>query len=908
LPPWWPMDEGTGTTIADQSINSNTGTLGGDGVGTDLPSWTNGKFGKALSFDGSDDYVDCGSGENLNFTNATPFSVGVWVNLMSDTGSHKGVINKGNSKYWSLYYKTDSKQWRVLMYDGATYKSITFSDTSPTNKWTYLMLTYDGNNMLNFYVNGSYVGQDAQATTDFSESGTALIIGKHGGSRFQGTIDEVRIYNRALSAREVAESYRQKAPSMAQGGTISDSSAYSALTITQTSTGSIANLSGNSITDGTGLALSVDGLTTGTGLDIASTSTALTSGKLLSLDWSPGSATTATGDLLNINIGANGTIENLLNITDDGSSLFSVSETAVTVNNPLNVNVAGDVGISYDLNFMNTGLSQITSAGPLLISAGDSNHYENLTLTTGNSGDVIVDVADSNIGFKVLGSADGGYIMKLSPTGNMDLSQNLAMTGGYLTVSQLDISDLGTPTGTASTSGGNMATNTYYYVITALNGNGETIKSAQTAGIAVTGPTGSVALSWAPVYGATSYKVYRTTVSGIYNTPAYIANPTANSYTDTAAAASAGAPPTTNTTGGRVAINTTVDLADPDSRLEILDADSGDPQLRLTQADDTDYADFEVNSVGDLTVSLSGDDIIFNQISESTGANLWVCEGSACQSLTLTNGGNIVAEKDIYVGGAIKAESAAIAGADTKTTILPKVYLQGTGALTNGTLNTKTTYIDATPSGEWTSASAEITESDDATHYKEGSTSLKIAFTDAAAAGDAITNPLAGGDEDWTGNESVGMWIYTDTAISAGDFDFRITDSVAGNTDTDIPAVSANVWTWVEVDISGVADASKDVITDIALVYTVDKGAMNIYFDFMAKWDVDDETNLTKDILTDGMLSVIANPVAAATDMAWVQQTEYTDFFINYGSGATDNLVVITDESLNSFIMNYAYQ
>ena len=671
----------------------------------------------------------------------------------------------------------------------------------------------------------------------------------------------------------------------------------SALTVTQNGTGNIVNLAGDSITTGTGLALSVDGLTTGTGLDIASTSTALTSGKLLSLDWSPGSATTATGDLLNINIGANGTIENLLNITDNGSSLFSVSETAVTVNNPLNVNVAGDVGISYDLNFMNTGLSQITSAGPMLISAGDSNHYENLTLTTGNSGDVIVDVADSNIGFKVLGSADGGYIMKLSPTGNMDLSQNLAMSGGYLTVSQLDM-----PTGGRATCGtvssGGLDDATYYYRVAAINSNGHTVACAEFNSGACSAGAGlnKVTVSWVPVHGATGYKIFGRT-TGAETLMATVTAPT-NTYTDDNTDTPDGttSPYVTNTTGGRIAVNTTVDGTD-DRRLDVLD--TGDPQLRLTQTDDTNYADFKVDATGDLTITMSGDNLIIDD-------NLEVCSG-ACPGITLS-GGDLVVENNLYVEGTIKTGNAATAGADTKTTILPKVYLQGTGALTNGTIKTKTTYIDATPSGEWTSASVEITESDDSTYYKEGSESLKIAFTEAAVAGDAIVNALASGDENWTGNESVGMWVYTDTAISAGDFDFRITDSVAGNTDIDIPAVSANVWTWVEIDISGVADTSKDVITDIALVYTVDKGAMNIYFDFMAKWDVDDETNLTKDILTDGMLSVIANPVAAATDMAWVQQTEYTDFFINYGSGATDNLVVITDESLNSFIMNYAYQ
>ncbi|MCK4891727.1 MAG: right-handed parallel beta-helix repeat-containing protein, partial [Candidatus Pacebacteria bacterium] len=102
----------------------------------------------------------------------------------------------------------------------------------------------------------------------------------------------------------------------------------SALTVTQSGTGNIINLTGDSITTGTGMALSVDGLTTGTGFDIASTSTALTSGRLLSIDWTADA--TATGDLVRINIGPNGTIGNLFNITDNGTSLFSVSETAIT--------------------------------------------------------------------------------------------------------------------------------------------------------------------------------------------------------------------------------------------------------------------------------------------------------------------------------------------------------------------------------------------------------------------------------------------------------------------------------------------------------------------------------------------------------------------------------------------------
>ncbi|MCK4891280.1 MAG: VCBS repeat-containing protein, partial [Candidatus Pacebacteria bacterium] len=67
-------------------------------------------------------------------------------------------------------------------------------------------------------------------------------IGAGPEDKWKGQIDEVRIYNRALSAREVSESYRQKAPSMAQGGTVSDNSAYTALTVQQSGAGDILNI------------------------------------------------------------------------------------------------------------------------------------------------------------------------------------------------------------------------------------------------------------------------------------------------------------------------------------------------------------------------------------------------------------------------------------------------------------------------------------------------------------------------------------------------------------------------------------------------------------------------------------------------------------------------------------------
>jgi len=88
----------------------------------------------------------------------------------------------------------------------------------------------------------------------------------------------------------------------------------------------------------------------------------------------------------------------------DGSSNkpgLRIDSAIVEVNQPFAVNVGGDVGMNNDLQFLSTGLSQITSEGPLRIVAGDLNHSENLTLTTGGAGDVIVELNASSSSFMV---------------------------------------------------------------------------------------------------------------------------------------------------------------------------------------------------------------------------------------------------------------------------------------------------------------------------------------------------------------------------------------------------------------------------------------------------------------------------------------------------------------------------
>src|SRR3989344_2182143 len=180
------------------------------------------------------------------------------------------------------------------------------------------------------------------------------------------------------------------------------------LDVVSSDTTGALSLTADSVTTGTAALISVDGLTQGTGLSIASTSTALSTGKLLSLDWSPTGSTEiyATGDLFSINIGQYGNVGNLFKLTDNGSNLFSVSQSAITSGVPHSFTATGDVSIAYDLVFTNQTASTIDTYGPLTIQAGESFENNNLTLKTFGTGDLIFD----NDGATTLSLADDGKV------------------------------------------------------------------------------------------------------------------------------------------------------------------------------------------------------------------------------------------------------------------------------------------------------------------------------------------------------------------------------------------------------------------------------------------------------------------------------------------------------------------
>lgn len=197
----WKFDEGSGDVAGDSSGKGNDGTLVND------PTWVDGKFGKALSFDGSDNYVEVLDSDSLNITDE--ITIESWVYVVGSSGKIENIVYKAVSAtstegvYRLRYF--DNTNFIGNLSIGGTYYSNNGDTTVPLNTWHHVVLTYDGSN-IKLFLNGK------EDTTPVAVSGTIdtnnypLFIGSRDGG-FNGTIDEVRIYNRALSPEEIKAEY-----------------------------------------------------------------------------------------------------------------------------------------------------------------------------------------------------------------------------------------------------------------------------------------------------------------------------------------------------------------------------------------------------------------------------------------------------------------------------------------------------------------------------------------------------------------------------------------------------------------------------------------------------------------------------------------------------------------------------
>jgi len=199
----WKFDEGAGTVVVDSSTNGNNGTL------TNGTVWVTGWSSNALSFDGVDDYVEVANSPSLGITG--DITVAAWIKRGA-LGDYGGIVAKTDGdNIWDYDFYFDSGAdnlhfWSDSQSPQNTISTGTVSDTD----WHHVAATRSGETVT-FYIDGAPAGT-VTISGDSADNPIPVRIGTDGpgysgDSMFNGLIDDVRIYNRALSASEIRALY-----------------------------------------------------------------------------------------------------------------------------------------------------------------------------------------------------------------------------------------------------------------------------------------------------------------------------------------------------------------------------------------------------------------------------------------------------------------------------------------------------------------------------------------------------------------------------------------------------------------------------------------------------------------------------------------------------------------------------
>jgi len=192
-----PLDEGKGDVIKDQSPNGFSGKVVG-------AKWVDGQFGKALEFDGKDDYAEVTDEVIDSVEETQQITIAAWFNLIThdvydgivaiewpegDCCEYRTMVNPASNPFWNAGHHSD----RSLA-------NFTFE----TGTWYHYVLTYDGERG-NIYVDGELIGgvDENFKLPLYSPVAVQLAVGPLPHHPTNGIIDEVAVYNRALTEDEI---------------------------------------------------------------------------------------------------------------------------------------------------------------------------------------------------------------------------------------------------------------------------------------------------------------------------------------------------------------------------------------------------------------------------------------------------------------------------------------------------------------------------------------------------------------------------------------------------------------------------------------------------------------------------------------------------------------------------------
>jgi hypothetical protein len=193
----WKLDEAVGTVALDSSGYGNHGILIGD------PCWVTGRVSGAILFDGDGDYVYCSNSPSFDITNQ--ITVAAWVNITTVPVHWASIATKGDSA-WRISTFEGQRKFHFALTGPPDYARVDGSTEVSAGEWHHVVGTYDGAN-IRLYVDGVEDPNSPQSYSGLiSTNNYNVCIGENSempGRYWNGHIDDVRIYNRALSAEEV---------------------------------------------------------------------------------------------------------------------------------------------------------------------------------------------------------------------------------------------------------------------------------------------------------------------------------------------------------------------------------------------------------------------------------------------------------------------------------------------------------------------------------------------------------------------------------------------------------------------------------------------------------------------------------------------------------------------------------
>lgn len=206
---WWRLEGNSGTIVEDYSTYQRNGTkyYMSSGINNGTSGWTTeGKFSNAMMFDGLDDRIEVldNSVYDIPIQNSGKITMEAWVYPLNLT-YESGILSKRSN-------------YRMILRSGGELKFQTFGWTGggtsskvKVNEWSHIAITYDGEiDQLKFYLNGNNVRTVNSYLPNGGTNSNNLLIGRGHDlamPTFNGTIDEVRLFNRALTPEEIKASY-----------------------------------------------------------------------------------------------------------------------------------------------------------------------------------------------------------------------------------------------------------------------------------------------------------------------------------------------------------------------------------------------------------------------------------------------------------------------------------------------------------------------------------------------------------------------------------------------------------------------------------------------------------------------------------------------------------------------------